>query len=371
MGLPGGTVTFLFTDIEGSTRLLQRMGPERYGEALAAHRRLLRQAFAAEGGVEVDTQGDAFFVAFPTVSGAAVAARNGHSALAAGPITVRMGLHTGTPVLTDEGYVGIDVHRGARIAALAHGGQVIISAATADLLTDEPLRDLGRHRLKDFDAPAQLYQLGPGEFPPLRTPGAVDLPVHATAFLGRSRELYEAVSAWLDRDPGVLTIVGPGGTGKTRFSVELARVLADQADGGTVFVALAAICRSTPTEAPWPARPNSLLSPPNAGRLSEPGGCGERSRASRNPGRSRGGSGSGPSARTGSCGPTATRSPGPGRTAACCRSPRPPGWTADSTGANPMILSAWPRGRSTYDTASYPADDPARREAQHRRPGRR
>jgi predicted ATPase len=241
MGLPGGTVTFLFTDIEGSTRLLQRMGPERYGEALAAHRRLLRQAFAAEGGVEVDTQGDAFFVAFPTVSGAAVAARNGHSALAAGPITVRMGLHTGTPVLTDEGYVGIDVHRGARIAALAHGGQVIISAATADLLTDEPLRDLGRHRLKDFDAPAQLYQLGPGEFPPLRTPGAVDLPVHPTAFLGRSRELYEAVSAWLDRDPRVLTIVGPGGTGKTRFSVELARVLADQAAGGTVFVALAAV----------------------------------------------------------------------------------------------------------------------------------
>jgi hypothetical protein len=134
-----------------------------------------------------------------------------------------MGLHTCTPVLTAEGYVGIDVHRGARIAALAHGGQVIVSEATAELLTDEPLRDLGRHRLKDFDAPAQLYQLGPGEFPPLRTPGAVDLPVHATAFLGRSRELYEAVSIWLDRDPGVLTIVGPGGTGKTRFSVELAR----------------------------------------------------------------------------------------------------------------------------------------------------
>ena len=121
--LPRGTVTFLFTDIEGSTRLLRELGPERYAEALADHRRVLRDAFVAEGGVEVDTQGDAFFVAFPTAAGAAASARVAQLALAPGPIAVRMGLHTGTPTVAAEGYVGIDVHRGARVAALApaHG----------------------------------------------------------------------------------------------------------------------------------------------------------------------------------------------------------------------------------------------------------
>jgi predicted ATPase len=239
--LPTGTVTFLFTDIEGSTRLLHALGPERYAEALGKHRRVLREAFTAHGGVEVDTQGDAFFVGFPTAAGAVAAATSGLEALAPGPITVRMGMHTGTPTVTDEGYVGIDVHRGARIAALAHGGQVLLSATTAALVGAEPLRDMGRHRLKDFDAPAQLFQLGTVEFPPLRTPGAVDLPTPATHFLGRERELLEAATVWLDRDPRVLTIVGPGGTGKTRFSIELARFLAEEADGGTVFVPLAPV----------------------------------------------------------------------------------------------------------------------------------
>ncbi|MBA2360337.1 MAG: adenylate/guanylate cyclase domain-containing protein [Actinobacteria bacterium] len=165
--LPMGTVTFLFTDIEGSTRLLRQFGPERYAEALADHRRVLRDAFVAQGGVEVDTQGDAFFVAFPTAAGAAGSARVGQRALASGPIAVRMGLHTGTSTVAAEGYVGIDVHRGARVAALAHGGQVIVSASTAALLEDELLRDLGPHRLKDFDGPARLFQLGVAEFPPL------------------------------------------------------------------------------------------------------------------------------------------------------------------------------------------------------------
>jgi len=234
-------VTFLFTDIEGSTRLLRQLGPDHYAEALAEHRRVLRDAFAAEGGVEVDTQGDAFFVAFPTATGAAAASSAGQRALSPGPITVRMGLHTGTPTVTAEGYVGIDVHRGARVAALAHGGQVILSATTSALVEDEPLRDLGRHRLKDFDTPVQLFQLGTAEFPALRTPGALDLPTPATHFLGRERELFEAATLWLDRDPRVLTIVGPGGTGKTRFSIELARFLAEEADGGTVFVPLAPV----------------------------------------------------------------------------------------------------------------------------------
>ena len=129
--LPAGTVTFLFTDIEGSTSLLRRLGSEVYAGALAEHRRVLRDAFAVYGGVEVDTQGDAFFVGFPTAAGAVAAATSGQEALAPGPITVRMGLHTGTPTATTEGYVGIDVHRGARVAALAHGGQVLLSGASA------------------------------------------------------------------------------------------------------------------------------------------------------------------------------------------------------------------------------------------------
>ncbi|HEY7422463.1 MAG TPA: adenylate/guanylate cyclase domain-containing protein [Gaiellaceae bacterium] len=237
--LPQGTVTLLFTDIEGSTRLLHALGPAPYAEALAEHRRIVREAAAAHGGVEVDTQGDAFFIAFPTPGGAAQAARAAHEGLEAGAIRVRMGLHTGTPTLTNEGYVGEDVHRGARIAGLAHGNQILVSPATAALLDGEPLRDLGQHRLKDFAGAVRLYQLGDRDFPPLRTPGSVELPAPATPFLGREQELFDAVSLVYERDPRVLTIVGPGGTGKTRFSLELARLLGDDADGGTVFVPLA------------------------------------------------------------------------------------------------------------------------------------
>ena len=186
--LPSGTVTFLFTDVEGSTRLLHELGAEGYAAALAEHRGLIREACAAEGGVEVDTQGDAFFIAFPTAAGAASAARQGHAALADGPMHVRIGLHSGSPTVAAGGYVGVDVHRGARIAALAHGGQTLLSPATASLLDGEPLHDLGLHRLKDFDGATRLHQLGGGTFPPLRTPGSVDLPTPATAFLGRERK---------------------------------------------------------------------------------------------------------------------------------------------------------------------------------------
>ena len=239
--LPTGTVTFLFTDIEGSTRLLHALGPDAYADALAEHRRALRGAVSAHGGVEIDTQGDALFVAFPTAQGAAEAARDGQVALAGGPIRVRMGLHTGAPIAAAEGYVGIDVHRGARVAALAHGGQVLLTEATAALLEDTMLTDLGRHRLKDFDGPARLLQLGADTFPALRTPGAVSLPTPATSFLGREQELFDAVSTWLDRAPRVLTVVGPGGTGKTRFAIEVARLLAEDADGGTIFIPFAPI----------------------------------------------------------------------------------------------------------------------------------
>src|SRR5690242_5628147 len=142
--LPSGTVTFLFTDIEGSTRLLHELGQERYAETLAEHREVLRGAFSRHGGVEVDTQGDAFFVAFPTAPGALAAAVEAQDALS---IPVRMGLHTGTPLQTDEGYVGADVHRAARIAAAGHGRQVLVSAATAALLdpSNSLLLDLGEH----------------------------------------------------------------------------------------------------------------------------------------------------------------------------------------------------------------------------------
>jgi predicted ATPase/class 3 adenylate cyclase len=237
--LPRGTVTFLFTDIEGSTRLLHELGPASYADALAEHRRIVREAATAHGGVEVDTQGDAFFIAFPTPGGAAEAAQAARERLEPGAIRVRMGLHTGAPTVTEEGYVGEDIHRGARIAALAHGDQILVSPATAALLDSEPLRDVGRHRLKDFEGAVRLYQLGDREFPPLRTPGSVELPTPATRFLGREQELFDAVSLVYERDPRVLTIVGPGGTGKTRFSIELARLLGDDAEGGTVFVPLA------------------------------------------------------------------------------------------------------------------------------------
>ena len=237
--LPSGTVTFLFTDIEASTRLLHTVGPDAYAEALSEHRRMLRAAFEAHDGVEVDTQGDAFFVAFPTAPGAVAAADAGQQALESGPIRVRMGLHTGTPTVTGEGYVGVDVHRGARVAALAHGGQVLVTEATAALLDGVGLTDLGRHHLKDFDGPTRVYQLGTTSFPPLRTPGAIDLPNPATAFIGREPDLHRAVTVWIEQSPRILTVVGPGGIGKTRFAIELARILADEADGATVFVPLA------------------------------------------------------------------------------------------------------------------------------------
>jgi class 3 adenylate cyclase len=148
--LPSGTVTFLFTDVESSTRLNRELG-ERYPEALADHRRALRRVFIAHGGVEVDTQGDAFFVAFASAREALAAGAEAQQTLADGPLAVRIGIHTGEAVVTEDGYVGLDVVRGARIAAAAHGGQVVLSEATRALAGDEvTLRDLGEHRLKDL-----------------------------------------------------------------------------------------------------------------------------------------------------------------------------------------------------------------------------
>src|SRR6059058_3913281 len=166
--LPSATVTFLFTDVEGSTKLLHELGAERYAEALTEHRRVLREACARHGGVEVDTRGDAFFIAFPTAPGAVAAAREAQDGL---EIPVRMGLHTGTPLLANEGYVGRDVHRAARIAVAGHGGQVLISASTQALLdpSSNLVPDLAEHRLKDLSAPERIYQLGDADFPALKT----------------------------------------------------------------------------------------------------------------------------------------------------------------------------------------------------------
>ncbi len=236
--LPAGTVTFLFTDVEGSTRLLHELGDAAYADALAEHRRRLREAFARHGGVEVDTQGDAFFYAFPTAPGAVAAAADGRQALDGGPIRVRIGLHTGTPVLGGEGYVGADVHRAARIAAVAHGGQVLVSAATVALTGTEGLHDLGAHRLKDLSAAERLYQLGHEEFPPLRSLYRTNLPVPPTPFLGRERELSE-VSVLLLGGTRLLTLTGAGGTGKTRLALQSAGAVADAFPDGVYWVPLA------------------------------------------------------------------------------------------------------------------------------------
>jgi class 3 adenylate cyclase len=150
--LPSGTVTFLFTDIEGSTQLVQELG-DGYADVLLEHRRLLREVFSRHGGVEVDTQGDAFFVAFARAGEALAAARDAQSALAAGPVRVRIGIHTGEPQVEAEGYVGVDVHRAARICAAGHGGQVLVSDVTEKLTGSDDLRDLGVVRLKDLSAP--------------------------------------------------------------------------------------------------------------------------------------------------------------------------------------------------------------------------
>jgi predicted ATPase len=236
--LPSGTLTLLFTDIEGSTRLLSELG-DRYAVVLAEHRRLLREAFSAHRGIEVDMQGDAFFFVFRGAKEALSAAAEAQNALRGGPVRVRIGVHTGEATLTGEGYVGADVHRAARIAAAGHGRQVVVSAATAALV-DLELRDLGRHRLKDLIAAERLYQLGHADFPPLKTLGATSLPVAANTLIGREREVSELLSL-LQAGKRLITVTGPGGTGKTRLALQVAAELVDAYSDGVVWVPLAGV----------------------------------------------------------------------------------------------------------------------------------
>jgi predicted ATPase/class 3 adenylate cyclase len=249
-GLPRGTVTLLFTDVEGSTRLARLLGV-RYDDSLAAHRSLLREAFGAHGGVEVDTQGDAFFFAFERARDAVEAAAAGQLALAAHdwpqgePVRVRMGVHTGEPELSPGGYyVGVDLTRGARICAAAHGGQVVLSQATRDLMGDAvEARDLGDYRLKGIPRPERLFQLvAPGlgfDFPPLAAPRLGNLPLPRTPLVGRRDEMRQILDA-LGGTP-VLTLTGPGGIGKTRLAVEIARTVAPSYADGAFFVALESV----------------------------------------------------------------------------------------------------------------------------------
>jgi class 3 adenylate cyclase len=183
-----GTVTLMFTDIEGSTALLERLG-SRYADVLYEHRRIVREVVARHGGREVDHQGDGFFLAFPGAGGAVAAARELQASLGGLPVRVRIGVHTGEPDVAAEGYVGLDVHRAARICAAAHGGQVIVSEATAMLLSDRSqLMDPGLVRLKDLSARQRLYQLGEEVFPPPRALRQTNLPHDPRRSLGAQRE---------------------------------------------------------------------------------------------------------------------------------------------------------------------------------------
>ncbi len=255
--LPTGTVTLLFTDIEGSTRLLQQVG-ERYADVLAALRHVLRTVFHQWHGHEVDTQGDSFFVAFARASDAIAAAVAMQRALAAGAwpdgvtVAVRMGVHTGEPLRTAEGYVGLDVHRAARVMSAGHGGQVLLSHTTRDLVEQTlpdgvSLRDLGAHRLKDLQQPSQLFQLVisglPADFPPLKTldNSPNNLPLQPTPFLGREKEV-DALRQLLRREgTRLVTLTGPGGVGKTRLALQVAADSAEHFPDGTWFVSLAPI----------------------------------------------------------------------------------------------------------------------------------
>ncbi|HEX6483588.1 MAG TPA: adenylate/guanylate cyclase domain-containing protein, partial [Ktedonobacteraceae bacterium] len=248
LDLPTGTITLLFTDIEGSTLLLQHAG-EQYSYLLAQCRQLLRTAFQQFHGHEVDTQGDAFFFAFARATDAVSAAVAAQRALAshAWPdgiaVHVRVGLHTGEPQRTADGYVGLDVHLAARLMSAGHGGQVLLSQTTRHLVEHNlpagvSLRDLGEHRLKDLQHPSHLFQLViaglPADFPPLKTLDThpYNLPVQPTPLIGREREVAAVQQLLLREDVRLLTLTGPGGSGKTRLGLQVAAELSDHFTDG-------------------------------------------------------------------------------------------------------------------------------------------
>ncbi len=252
---PTGTATFFFSDIEGSTRLLQSLG-DRYSDALTRHHQLMRAAFSANAGRELRLVGDSFFTLFDSAVGAVAASVDAQRALTAeawpdgAQLRVRIGLHTGEAAVVGGEYVGIDVHRAARIASAAHGGQVLVSRSVRAIVEDAlagdvRLRDLGEHRLKDLSRPEHLYQVEAGglqtNFPPLntldRTPN--NLPTQLTSFIGREAEVREVKR--LLKDARFLTLTGPGGTGKTRLALQVAAEVSDDFPDGVYFVGLSAV----------------------------------------------------------------------------------------------------------------------------------
>ncbi|MHB8466499.1 MAG: tetratricopeptide repeat protein [Acidimicrobiales bacterium] len=257
MELPSGTVTFLFTDIEGSTRLFHELG-DGYMAVLEEHHRRVRSAIAAHGGVEVKTEGDAFFVAFADAAAALHACVDAQTALGRSEgwpegqsVRVRMGLHTGPVAIVDNDYVGLSVHEAARIAAAGHGGQVLVSEDAASAIGDRTpagveLRDLGRHALKDFPEPRRLFQVTHPElvmaFPPLRTLTARghNLPSAAATFVGRAEEM-SAIQRLLLGDARLVTLLGSGGMGKSRLAIEAGWSLLSWFPEGVWFVGLAAV----------------------------------------------------------------------------------------------------------------------------------
>ncbi|HEX2068635.1 MAG TPA: adenylate/guanylate cyclase domain-containing protein, partial [Actinomycetota bacterium] len=254
-GLPTGTVTFLFTDIEGSTRLLQQLG-DSYADVLDHHRTIVRDVLSRLGGQEFGTEGDAFFLVFSSASAAVAAAAEIQRSLAKSPaaggtpVRIRMGVHTGEGRLRDGDYVGIDLHRVARIAAAGHGGQVLLSESTAALVRGQlpegtAVRDLGSYGLKDLKEPEHLYQLDieglRSDFPSIRSAGAEagNLPRQLTSFVGRQRELERCRE--LLGETRLLTLTGPGGTGKTRLALQIADTTRGEFSAGAWFVALGSI----------------------------------------------------------------------------------------------------------------------------------
>jgi predicted ATPase/class 3 adenylate cyclase len=252
--LPTGTITFLFTDIEGSTRLLQALGAE-YRDALERHAAIVRAALSAHDGVEVGTEGDSFFAVFRSAADAVAAAVEAQRALAAEPwpreqdVRVRMGLHTGEGRLGGDSYVGLDVHRAARVGAAGHGGQVLLSSTTRALIegavpADLSVLDLGMHRLKDLEQPERVSQLVISgleqQFPPLRSLETLsNLPTELSSFVGRERELDEIIA--LVTRTRLVTLTGPGGTGKTRLALRVGARIGSTFQDGVTFVDLAPV----------------------------------------------------------------------------------------------------------------------------------
>jgi predicted ATPase/class 3 adenylate cyclase len=250
---PTGTVTLVFTDIEGSTRLLRQLGRDRYAEALDLHRQLLRGAFGRHGGYEVDSEGDAFFVAFQSAEEAVLAAGEAQHALVSAEwpggleVRVRMGIHTGDPLVVPPKYVGLEIHKAARIMAAAHGGQVLLSEASMRRLDGVETVPLGEHRLKDLLQPEPLYQLRieglPSEFPTLKTLGAKpnNLPMQPNPLIGRETEVAEVVELLRNDASRLIALTGTGGIGKTRLALQVGAEALEQFSSGVFFVALASV----------------------------------------------------------------------------------------------------------------------------------